>query len=129
MKIQSLSVVVPNPECVNHCRFCVSRMHKDEYKNQMDDNLPYFDLYVRDYIKRLEYARDNGCNTVMLTGSSEPQQNRKFLTYFGLFIPPMSMTQFSFTFQGKIDTSAIANSILQLLGENGCGKVEVVCTL
>ncbi len=44
-------------------------------------------------------------------------------------IPPMSMTQFSFTFQGKIDTSAIANSILQLLGENGCGKVEVVCTL
>lgn len=46
-----------------------------------------------------------------------------------IFIPPMSMTQFSFTFQGKIDTSAIANSILQLLGENGCGKVEVVCTL
>lgn len=44
-------------------------------------------------------------------------------------IQPMSMTQFSFTFQGKIDTSAIANSILQLLGENGCGKVEVVCTL
>ena len=90
MKIQSLSVVVPNPECVNHCRFCVSRMHKDEYKNQMDDNLPYFDLYVRDYIKRLEYARDNGCNTVMLTGSSEPQQNRKFLTYFGLFMQMMN---------------------------------------
>lgn len=41
----------------------------------------------------------------------------------------MSMTQFSFTFQGKIDTAAIANSIRQLLGDRGYGKIEVVCTL
>lgn len=41
----------------------------------------------------------------------------------------MSMTQFSFTFQGKIDTVAIANSIRQLLGDRGYGKIEVVCTL
>lgn len=85
MKIQSLSVVVPNAKCVNNCAFCVSKMHCDVYKNQMDDNLPFFDLYMADYIKRLEFARDNGCNTVMLTGNSEPQQNRKFLTYFGMF--------------------------------------------
>lgn len=90
MKIQSLSVVVPNARCVNKCAFCVSRMHCDRYKNQMDDNLPFFDLYLRDYLKRLEFARDNGCNTIMLTGNSEPQQNRKFLTYFGMF---MSMMQ------------------------------------
>lgn len=89
MKIQSLSIVVPNPKCINDCAFCVSKMHCDTYKNQMDDNLPFFDLYMADYIKRLEFARDNGCNTVMLTGNSEPQQNRKFLTYFGMFMQLM----------------------------------------
>ncbi len=89
MKIQSLSVVVPNAACVNDCKFCVSKMHKDNFKNQMDDNLPFFDLYLKDYIKRLEFARDNGCNTIMLTGNSEPQQNRKFLTYFGMMMQMM----------------------------------------
>lgn len=58
-------------------------MHESPYKNTMDENLPFFDLYQRDYIKRLEFARDNGCNTVMLTGNSEPQQNRSFLQAFG----------------------------------------------
>jgi hypothetical protein len=58
-------------------------MHESPYKNMMDENLPFFDLYQRDYIKRLEFARDNGCNTVMLTGNSEPQQNRGFLQAFG----------------------------------------------
>lgn len=89
MNIQSLSVVVPNKSCINNCAFCVSKMHCDSYKNQMDDNLPFFDLYLKDYLKRLEFARHNGCNTVMLTGNSEPQQNRKFLTYFGLFMQMM----------------------------------------
>lgn len=89
MKIQSLSVVVPNQKCVNGCAFCVSKMHCDTYKNQMDDNLPFFDLYLKDYLKRLEFARDNGCNTIMLTGNSEPQQNRKFLTYFGMMMQLM----------------------------------------
>lgn len=90
MKIQSLSVVVPNHRCINNCAFCVSKMHCDRYKDQMDDNLPFFDLYLKDYIKRLEFARDNGCNTVMLTGNSEPQQNRKFLTYFGMLMQMMN---------------------------------------
>lgn len=89
MEIQSLSVVVPNKKCMNDCQFCVSKMHCDNYKNQMDDNLPFFDLYMNDYLKRLEFARHNGCNTVMITGNSEPQQNRKFLTYFGMFMRMM----------------------------------------
>jgi hypothetical protein len=58
-------------------------MMEENYKNQMDENLPFYDLYERDYIKRLEFARDNGCNTVMLTGNAEPQQNRAFLQKFG----------------------------------------------
>lgn len=89
MKIQSLSIVVPNIACINDCPFCVSKMHCDNYQNKLDDDLPFFDLYLKDYIKRLEFARDNGCNTIMLTGTSEPQQNRKFLTYFGMFMQLM----------------------------------------
>lgn len=89
MKAQSLSVVVPNQKCINDCAFCVSKMSDDRYTNQMDDNLPFFDLYVKDYLKRLDFAQRNGCNTIMLTGDSEPQQNRKFLTYFGLFMQMM----------------------------------------
>ena len=84
MKIQSLSVVVPNKKCINDCKFCVSKMHTEDYKNQLDYNLPFYDLYIKDYLKRLEFARDNGCNNLMLTGNSEPQQNRHFLMMFGL---------------------------------------------
>lgn len=89
MKAQSLSVVVPNQQCINNCRFCVSHMADQPFKNQIDDNLPFFDLYLKDYLRRLEFAQQNGCNTVMLTGNAEPQQNRKFLTYFGLFLQLM----------------------------------------
>lgn len=89
MNIQSLSVVVPTTRCVNNCKFCVAHMRPEDYKNQMNDNLPFFDLYLKDYLKRLEFARHNGCNTVMLTGNGEPQQNRSFLTYFGMFMQMM----------------------------------------
>ena len=90
MKIQSCSIDVPpqvkGGRCVNHCAFCVAQMTEENYKNQMDVNLPFFDLYLKDYLKRLEFVRDNGCNTLMLTGNIEPQQNRVFLTYFGMFM-------------------------------------------
>lgn len=91
MNIQSLSVVVPNKNCINKCEFCVARMNESSkcYKNQMDENLPFYDLYIDDYLKRLEFARDNGCNTLMLTGDSEPQQNRAFLKDFGLILRQM----------------------------------------
>lgn len=87
--IQSLSIVVPNRKCINNCAFCVSKMYPDEYRNQMDENLPFFDLYFKDYMKRLEYAKEMGVETVMLTGNSEPQQNRKFLMFFGLMMQMM----------------------------------------
>lgn len=87
MKVQSLSIVVPAKRCINDCKFCVAKMCNDNdlYKDQMDENLPFFDLYLSDYLKRLEYCRDIGVHTVMLTGNAEPQQNRKFLTFFGMF--------------------------------------------
>lgn len=84
MKIQSLSVCVPTGKCVNNCCFCVSRMHNEDYPNMMENQNPYRDLFYRDYVNRLAFARDNGCNTVMLTGTAEPQQNMAFLQEFGV---------------------------------------------
>ncbi len=83
MRIQSLSVSVPSKNCINDCAFCVSKMHGDKYPNMMDENKPFYDLYQKDYLQRLEFARDNGCNTIILTGNCEPQQNRPFLERFG----------------------------------------------
>jgi hypothetical protein len=88
MKIQSLSVVVPGKKCINDCQCCVSKMNADGkmYKNQIEENLAFYDLYLNDYIKRLEFCRDNGCNTLMLTGNIEPQQNKRFLVDFGIMM-------------------------------------------
>lgn len=83
MKIQSLSVVVPVGKCINKCKFCVACMIEEDYENMITGRNLYYDLYEKDYIKRLEFARDNGCNTIMLTGNGEPQQNWEFLKFFG----------------------------------------------
>lgn len=90
MVIQSLSVVVPAKRCINHCEFCVACMRDEPYIDQLDDNNRFYELYISDYKKRLEFARDNGCNTVMLTGNCEPQQNREFLKTFGLLNQSLS---------------------------------------
>lgn len=83
MNIQSLSVVVPNKECMNKCPFCVSRMvNSNIYPNLLDINHPMYDYNVKNYMDRLEYVAKCGCNTLMLTGTSEPQQNKQFLNTF-----------------------------------------------
>lgn len=91
MKAQSLSVVVPNPHCINQCSFCVSGMHESPYKNLLEAGSPDFNLCMQEYLRRLNFAQQNGCNTVMLTGSSEPQQNKQFLTYLGMFLRMMEI--------------------------------------
>ena len=86
MQIQSLSVVVPNKKCINDCPFCISKMlnNSSEYPNLMDINHPHYDINVREYLKRLKFVADNGCQTLILTGTSEPQQNKQFLARFAL---------------------------------------------
>jgi len=81
MKVQSLSICVPSG-CPNNCKFCVSKVHPSNYSNQIEDNIRFRHLYEQDYLKRLQFARDNGCNTVILTGDGEPLYNRNFLTDF-----------------------------------------------
>jgi len=82
MKIQSLSIVVPS-SCYNKCKFCVAYMTKNDYTNQIEKNYRFTQLYKNDYKKRLMFARDNGCNTMMITGNGEPLTNRKFLANLG----------------------------------------------
>jgi len=56
-------------------------MHAADYADRFSSLGNYSDYRV-DMSKRLEYARDNGCNTCMLTGNNEPQQNKEYLRVF-----------------------------------------------
>jgi len=82
MKIQSLSVCVPGG-CPNDCRFCVAKMHRGNYTNQIEKNKRFRHLYRDDYKDRLAFARDNGCNTLMFTGDGEPLVNQNFIEMVG----------------------------------------------
>ena len=85
MEVQSFSVVVPNKECMNKCPYCVSRMvNSNIYPNLMDISHPTYDYNVKEYMRRMKYVASTGCQTLMLTGTSEPQQNKQFLNTFAL---------------------------------------------
>jgi hypothetical protein len=57
-------------------------MSKSPYKDQIQGNQRFIRLYEEDYTSRLAFARDNGCNTIILTGDGEPLQNFPFLRDF-----------------------------------------------
>jgi wyosine [tRNA(Phe)-imidazoG37] synthetase (radical SAM superfamily) len=78
MNIQSLSIMVPcGGHCMNNCKFCVSRMRDDEsiFGKEIISakNIP------QSYIDRIKYVRDAGCDNMIITGTTEPQQNRPFI--------------------------------------------------
>ncbi len=68
---------MPGNRCMNDCAFCVSRMREDHYENRLaylpQALPPVAPEAQHDYRKRLAFARDNGCNTVILTGIIELQ--------------------------------------------------------
>ena len=81
MSIQSLSIMVPcGGHCMNNCKFCVSRMRDDEtiFGKEIISayNIP------DSYMNRIKYVRDAGCNNMILTGTTEPQQNLPFIHAF-----------------------------------------------
>jgi hypothetical protein len=76
MNIQSLSICVPG-YCYNNCKFCISKINKISFKNNI---YPKQKFGVRDYINRLNFAKNEGVNTVVLTGSDvDPINNIDFL--------------------------------------------------
>lgn len=130
MNIQSLSICVPGKTCINSCKYCCSRMRRYEcICNPREEIYPEVDfsskVVINEYTKRMEFARDNGCNTVILTGEIEPQQNMSFLYKFkemneslkspfkkieiqtsGAFIDEVKLSQFR-----KIGINTIALSV------------------
>lgn len=76
MNIQSLSIVVPTGKCWNHCPFCVSRMHCENYGTPLHD---LETLLPSAYMNRMAFVRDEGCNSMLITGTAEPQQNLPFI--------------------------------------------------
>lgn len=105
---QSLSICVPGKKCVNRCAFCVSCMHTDTYRNQMNENLPFYDLYFEDYVKRMIFAKENDANIMMITGDIEPLQNRNFLQTLSIInkyvLPQKGCSGFNWI---EIQTSAV----------------------
>ena len=98
MNIQSASIVIPtHNKCVNKCPFCVSRTHCNLYQNDIS-HTPEFERFKKsdikvisfnehsieflDYVKRLQFTRNNGCNVAILTGTGEPPQNIPFIEFF-----------------------------------------------
>jgi hypothetical protein len=57
-------------------------MHANDYQNLIEGDCSCSGLHERDFKKRLQFARDNGCNTVILTGIGEPTANLVFLERF-----------------------------------------------
>lgn len=106
--VQSLSICVPGKKCINKCKFCVSCMHADDYENQMDENLPFYDLYLKDYVNSMIFAKENDANTMMITGDIEPLQNRHFLQTLALInkfvLPQKGCSPFNWI---EIQTSAV----------------------
>lgn len=81
MKIQSLSIAVP-AKCGNNCKFCVAHISGGKYTNQIENNIRFHDVYFKDYIDKMNFARNNGCTSLILTGDGEPLLNRNFLKEF-----------------------------------------------
>ena len=120
MNIQSLSIVVPTHGCMNQCKFCVSRMHKEEYKDLISSG-DYF--HKKDYMNRMAFARDNGCNTVMLTGQGEPQQNMTFISDFAKMNSELAMPFRNIEIQTT--GAKIYNHTLNCLRDNGITTISI----
>ena len=83
--IQSLSICCPSTAgCINHCKTCTARQHENPYRNKYSAGHMDTYTYWEDVIKRMQYARSKDCTTVMLTGSNEPQQDRRWLESLAL---------------------------------------------
>ena len=70
MNVQTISIVVPTKNCINNCKFCVSKMHDNPYLNTFDP------IQIT---KRIKWAVMNGVNTCIITGTGEALQNPGFL--------------------------------------------------
>lgn len=84
-EIQSISICCPSKGgCINHCKTCTVLQHENNYGDIYNGNHMETYRYWNDISTRLEFARDKGVDTLMITGSNEPQQDRRWLEGFYL---------------------------------------------
>lgn len=77
---QTVSIVVPTVRCVNNCKMCCSKTHSNDYANRFTDvESDEYAFYREDIRRRLDYARLNGVDTAILTGTGEALQNKRYL--------------------------------------------------
>lgn len=84
MKIQSVLIDVPG-SCPNNCKFCVSELTKEQATGMLENIVKEIeDPWVNiQYAERLEFLRDLGATTAVLTGTaSEPIANIDFIEWF-----------------------------------------------
>lgn len=122
MNIQSLSVCVPAKRCINDCKFCCSKMHGGDYEDCYSNQATMTE-YLEDLRKRMQYARDNGCNTLMLTGNNEPQQNRSFLC--ALDIINKSLRKPFYNIEIQTSGATIDDNMLDFLKSIGVTTVAI----
>lgn len=89
--IQSLSICCPGIKCINNCKTCTARQHTNPYENKYHGSYRDAREYWDDLIKRMRYAQSVGCKTVVLTGTNEPQQDRRWLE--GLYLAMKSLPE------------------------------------
>jgi len=108
MNIQSISIVVSTHSCVNNCKFCVSKMHENDFENIFD----YFQIE-----KRIKWAVNNGVNTCIITGTGEALQNTAFL---GKLANVFKKMDFPFP-NVELQTSGVMlNRTIETLDETPC---------
>lgn len=90
-EIQSLSICCPGIKCINNCKTCTARQHTNPYENKYHGSHRDAREYWDDLIKRMRYAQSVGCKTVVLTGTNEPQQDRRWLE--GLYLAMKSLPE------------------------------------
>ncbi len=76
MKVQSLSIVIP-AKCPNRCPFCVSHLNQENKYFRKHSNVNSVGLYESEVKDRMEFARDNDVNTLMITSTGEALENIK----------------------------------------------------
>ncbi len=123
--IQSLSICCPsaNGKCINHCKTCTARQHTNPYENKFDGNHTQCFEYWEDVIKRMKYAQSKGCTTVMLTGSNEPQQNRRWLE--GLYLAMQTLPQPFVNIEIQTTGALLDEDYLRFLKKFGVTTVAV----
>lgn len=89
--IQSLSICCPALQCINNCKTCAASQNTSPYENKYHGSCRDAREYWDDLIKRMRYAQSIGCKTVVLTGTNEPQQDRRWLE--GLYLAMKSLPE------------------------------------